>query len=181
MNVEDCFKLGYISRAHGVKGELRVVLDSEDLIDLEELESVYVYKDTRLTQFFFESVRMVGPGEALVRLKEVPTRTEAEQLARCLLYLPKTMLPPLDEGDFYYHEITGFAVEDVNLGKLGRIVGVEQMPAQDLIRMFYKGREVLIPIAPGIVNKVDRETKVVHTALPEGLLEVYLGGGEEEE
>jgi 16S rRNA processing protein RimM len=40
--------------------------------------------------------------------------------------------------------------------------------------MIYKNREVLIPLTDEIIPKVDKKAKVVHSILPDGLLEVYL-------
>jgi 16S rRNA processing protein RimM len=40
--------------------------------------------------------------------------------------------------------------------------------------MLYKGHEVLIPLTDEIIPQVDKAAKVVHSRLPEGLIDVYL-------
>jgi 16S rRNA processing protein RimM len=179
MDVNDCVKIGFITKAHGIKGEVRISLEDEEIIDLEEIESVYVLQGTGLTQFILEEVRPQPGNEVLLKFKGVATRNESELLARNPLYVAKADLPEPEEGEFYYHEIMGFQVVDDKLGALGEVIGVEPMPGQDLLRMRYQGREVLIPMAEHIVKQVDRDARTVQTHLPEGLLEVYLGGGEE--
>ncbi len=179
MDVNDCVKLGFITKAHGIKGEVRLKLEDEEIIDLEDIESVYVLQGAGLTQFILEEVRPQPNNEALMKFKGVTTRNESELLARNIVYMAKADLPEPEEGEYYYHEIMGFQVVDDQLGTLGEVMGVEPMPGQDLLRMSYQGKEVLIPMAEHIVKLVDREARTVQTSLPEGLLEVYLGGAEE--
>jgi len=84
------------------------------------------------------------------------------------------MLPKLRDDQFYYHEIIDYQVEDANLGSLGLVKEVYSTGAQDVIIMIYKGQEVLIPLTDEIIPKVDKSAKVVHSNLPEGLIDVYL-------
>jgi 16S rRNA processing protein RimM len=181
MRVEDCFLLGRILKPHSLHGECKVYFDVDFIEDYEDLESVYVLQGNKLTPFFVESIRPQGPNLALVKFKHIHDRNEAETVANLELYLPADELPELTEDQFYFHEIKGFIVVDANLGELGTIVRVDEFPAQALLVMRYQGREILIPIAGDIVGKVDREAKTIATKLPEGLLEVYLGGGSDED
>lgn len=90
------------------------------------------------------------------------------------MFLPLDQLPQLEEGQFYFHEIIGFQVEDENEGPLGTVKDVYEAGEQYLIAMNYQDREVLIPLNDDIIPKVNKEKKIVHTRLPEGLLDVYL-------
>jgi 16S rRNA processing protein RimM len=84
------------------------------------------------------------------------------------------MLPKLRDDQFYYHEIIDYQVEDEVLGTLGTVKEVYSTGAQDVVIMIYKGHEVLIPLLDEIIPKVDKHAKVVHSRLPDGLLDVYL-------
>jgi 16S rRNA processing protein RimM len=84
------------------------------------------------------------------------------------------MLPKLRDDQFYYHEIIDYQVEDEVLGTLGTVKEVYSTGAQDVLIMIYKGHEVLIPLLDEIIPKVDKQAKVVHSRLPDGLLDVYL-------
>jgi 16S rRNA processing protein RimM len=65
-------------------------------------------------------------------------------------------------------------VIDEVLGELGQVKVIYDMETQDLIGMEYKGKEVLIPIKDGIIQKVDKAEKKVFCHLPEGLIDIYL-------
>lgn len=181
MRVEDCFLLGKILKPHSLHGECKVYFDVDYIEDYEELESVYVLQGTKLTPFFVESIVPQGPNLAIVKFKHILDRTQAETITGLEMYLPANELPELTEDQFYYHEIKGFTIVDAKHGPLGQVVRVDEFPAQALIVMRYQGREILIPIAGDIVGKVNRTAQTIATQLPDGLLEVYLGGGTDED
>ena len=56
-----------------------------------------------------------------------------------------------------------------------KIDEILEYPNQAVIRLFYKNRkEVLIPVNDNTINAVDREKRIMHVNLPEGLLSVYI-------
>jgi len=172
--LEQCYELGHISRTHGLDGGLKVSLDVDDPNAYADLESVYLLINGQLVPYLVEQLNIQPSGQSIAYLEGVETLEQAQALKGVKLYLPLTMLPELGQTQFYYHEIIGFDVEDVNLGKLGVVQSVYQLPAQDLIAMHYKGHEVLIPINEAIVLRLDRPARLLFVNLPEGLLDVYL-------
>lgn len=109
-------------------------------------------------------------------LQDVDDTEQAEVLVGRQLYLPADALPELNEHQFYYHEVKGYDVVDKNEGRLGSLEDVLEYPGQDLLQVFYNQTEILIPISDETIEKVDREAKTLHIAMPDGLLDVYLNG-----
>lgn len=181
MRIEDCFLLGRVLKPHHLHGECKAYFDVDFIEDYEDMESVYLLQGNKLTPFFLENFRITNPNQAILQFRHVVDRDGAEALAGLEMYLPTEMLPQLGEDQFYYHEIKGFRIQDQNLGELGIVVRVDEFPAQALLVMSYKNREILIPIVGEIVGKIDRENQTVNTKLPEGLLDVYLSGNSEED
>lgn len=173
MRLEDCYFIGYIQRGHGIKGEVKAVFDVDDPSRYRKKELVYALRDGQLVPFSIQYLRPQKAGEVLIKFKDVEDRNLADELARTELYLPIDELPPLNEFEFYYHEIKGFQVQDEVLGELGTVLQVAEMPGQDLVVMLYNGAEVLIPITDAIVLGVDRPNQKLLTNLPEGLIELY--------
>jgi 16S rRNA processing protein RimM len=175
MTKDDCYQLGHITKTHGVNGELVLFLDVDEPNEYEDLESVLLEVKGELIPYFIESIAIVKGSRAIVAFEDVDTIEQAERLINCGAYLPLDELEPItDETRFYFHEIVGYQVIDVDKGELGVVQGVYAMNAQDLIAMDYQGKEVLIPINSDIVRTVDREQKKLNVALPEGLLEIYM-------
>lgn len=174
MRVEDCYLVGTILKPHHLHGECKAYFDVDEIEDYKEMESVYLLQSNKLTPFFIERIRIIGPNQAIVQFKNILDRTTAESLPGSEMYLPLDQLDELGPNQFYYHEIKGFKIVDAVLGELGTIVRVDEFPSQVLLVMNFKNSEVLIPIAGDIVGDIDREAKTIQTKLPEGLLEIYI-------
>ena len=78
-------------------------------------------------------------------------------------------------GDkFYFHEVIGFTVVDVNFGEVGQIVHINDKAAQPLFEIDRAGTEVFIPMVDEFIKKVNRENNTIEVETPEGLIDLYL-------
>jgi 16S rRNA processing protein RimM len=84
-----------------------------------------------------------------------------------------TVLPELNETEFYDHEIMGFQVIDVNEGGIGLAQQVIDLSSNPLLQIDWDGKEVLVPLFKGLVKRVDRNSKELLVELPPGLLDLY--------
>ena len=171
--MEGFFKAGYISRVHGIRGEVKAKFEVEDIFDFEDRASVFLAKQGKPALFHVTAFRIQNDQEAILAFEEVKDRNAAELLRGYSIYIPLAELPQAEEGDFYYHDIIGFRLVDENLGEIGVLKDVYEMPGQDLMALDYQGREALIPMADTILLNIDMEHKTIHTRVPEGLLEVF--------
>jgi len=174
MNIDACYQLGYIVRTHGVKGQIVAFFDVDYPEDYEELESVFLLLNGKLVPFFIDSIALQPNGRIILKFEDVNTIEEAEKLKNVQLYLPLNALPELEEDQFYFHEVIGYTVVDEQMGELGTIKEIYEMPFQDLMAMEYQGVEVLIPIQDELVLRADKETQKLFVNLPEGLVDLYL-------
>lgn len=174
MNKDNCFQLGYIAKVHGLHGEVGIVLDVDYPEDYEDLKHVFVEQKSRLVPFFLEHFVVSHSNKVLAKFEDYDTVEDATKLVGSALYLPLSELEPLQEDQYYYHELIGFEVIDESLGKIGEVKVIYDLETQDLLGVEHKGKEVLIPIQDQIVLKVDKAEKKVYCLLPEGLLDIYL-------
>ncbi len=173
MDVDQCYQLGHVIKAHGVKGEVGILLDVDVPANYKNLESVFVEINQKLVPFFISNISIKN-NKAVVKFEDVEGIEQAEALKGCLLYLPLDLLPELKGNQFYYHEIINFEVIDARHGKLGPVANVYALPNQDLLTVNYQQNEVLIPIKDEIITAVDRDAREIHVNLPDGLLDVYI-------
>lgn len=174
MTKDQCFLLGYIVKTHGTKGQVVFHLDVDQPEDYDEMDSVFLEIKGELLPYFIDSINLQKASRAIVQLEEIDTMEKGQALVGTALYMPLDTLDELEDGQFYYHEIQGFAIVDKNLGVLGIVSEVYSVSTQNLISFDYQGNEALIPIVDTIVTGADREKQQVFVDLPEGLLEVYL-------
>ena len=174
MRKEECFYLGKVVRKFSFKGELLAKLDTDEPEEYEQWESVFVEFNDKLVPFFIKSCQLHKSTLLRINFEDVNTEEDAIDLIGADLYLPLNLLPKLKGTQFYFHEITGFHVKDVNFGSVGTVKSVNDNTAQALFIIDHKGKEVLVPINDDFIKEVNRETKTILLDTPEGLIDIYL-------
>jgi len=174
MRKEDCFYLGKIVRKHSFKGEVVVKLDTDEPELYQNLESVFVALGNNLVPFFIETISLQKGNQLRIRFEDVENEADADAILGVEVYLPLKYLPKLTGNKFYFHEIIDFDIEDVNLGYIGVITGVNDASAQPLFEVNANGTEVFIPMIDHFIKKVDRENNKIIVETPEGLIDLFL-------
>jgi len=172
MRVEDCYQLGYVTKTHGLKGEIQIYLDADEPKAYNELESMFILRNNSLIPFFIDTLQ-INRDKALVKLDDIDSIEEAQPLVSSEIYLPLSFLPKLDNGQYYYHEIIGFDLFDQK-NLIGQVTNVLTNSSQTLLALDAKGVEVLVPLNDEVIKNVDLVEKKIFAELPEGLLEIYL-------
>ncbi|MCO5261173.1 MAG: ribosome maturation factor RimM [Crocinitomicaceae bacterium] len=174
MNKADCFHLGYIAKLHGFKGEVSLFLDVTNPEDYRTLDALFIELNGQLTPFFITSIKLKNKGFASIKLEGIDSEDDARILLRKNVYLPASILPELGDKNFYDHEIVNFQVEDSNHGNIGKVIQVIDLAANPLIQIDKDGKELLLPLQEGVIQKVDRKNNKLFVTAPPGLVELYL-------
>ena len=174
MTKEECFYLGRIVSKFSFKGEVLIKLDTDDPETYLEMESVFVEYDNNLVPFFIEKSSLQKSNLLRVKFEEVDSEEDAEDLMKCDLYLPLNLLPELEDDQFYFHEVIGFTIEDINYGTVGTLTGINDTTSQALFEIEKNGKQVLIPMNDEFLQKVDKKNKTIIVRTPEGLIDLYL-------
>jgi 16S rRNA processing protein RimM len=147
---DDQVALAAIAGAHGISGEVRLKLFAENADSLRRHEQVRV-GDRLLTL-----ASLKGSGTVVARFAEVSDRNAAEALRGQLLTVPRSALPPLEEGEYYHADLIGLPCESPDGEELGRVVAVEDFGAGDLLEIESPdGRRAMVPFRDGIADLVD--------------------------
>lgn len=171
MTVESCYKIGFILKPHGLKGQVTISLDPEAPEDFSAVENLFVEVKERLLPYFIESISLKG-SKAFLKLEEIDTQEDALRISRSALYLPKSSRPKSGRGEFYDDEVIGFAVHDSELGVLGEITEVVQAGPNKLLSVRHQQRDILIPLNSPFIDGVNKSKKRITVTLPEGFLEI---------
>lgn len=164
--MDSCFQAGYVIKRHGLKGEVKIRLDFPLP---QSLESIFVKIDNRLIPFFIKSVSVLGD-VAIVKLDDVNTPEEADQLVKSAVYLPLSLRPKPVRNDFG-RVLLGF---EVLCGKetLGLVESMNDHALNPLLVVAHKGKDILIPASEYFIKKVNYKTRKIHVELPDGFLEI---------
>ena len=174
MKKEDCFFLGKIVKKYSFKGELLIKLDTDEPELFEDMDSVFIDLRNNLVPFFIESSQLHKSELLRIKFEDVDTEADADALMKSDLYLPLSFLPELKGNKFYFHEIIGFTIEDINFGKVGILQSINDSTAQALFEIDRDGIEILIPMNDEFISRVDKPNKTIYVETPEGLIDLYL-------
>jgi len=108
-------------------------------------------------------------------LENVDTESGARELSGKDIYLPSEMLPKLDGEKFYFHEVPGWTVVDLENGtELGEVVRVIDHGPYPMLEVDSNGEELILPLPENFKIEVDRENKILKVEVPEGLVDVFV-------
>lgn len=171
--MSDFFNIGRVKEAHGLKGELYVVLYSERPEWKGELKEFHCTqpKDSRVVQKFCIEKWFPHKKGIVLAAEELKSRTQAEKLKGFIFSIPKRLLISEPGEKIYLHEIEGFRVFNGNR-ELGTVEGFFSTAQDILILRTLKG-ELLIPFVDQLLERINWKEKSIHFKLPENYLESF--------
>ncbi len=156
MASEPTVAVGRIGRAHGVRGEISVLVLSEVPGRFDPGATVWLEDGRALT---VESSRPYRD-RLIVRFRDVGDRSAAEALAGAALVVPESSSPKLPEGSWWDHRIEGCAVETDTGRSLGSVREVIHTPANDVWSAVDEAEtETLIPVLKDVLVSVDVDSR----------------------
>lgn len=172
---DDLIRIGKVVAAHGIRGVVKVYSYAESITYYTEQDDLLV-TDLSGCEHHFE-VLWVKPHKNSLRLalKDVTTRTQAEELVGYIIWISKKSLPQIDEEDTnYWLDLIGIAVFGQDNEYLGQITEIIETGANDVYVVktpeSYPVKEILLPALTSVVIEVDIAGKRMRVELPEGLI-----------
>ena len=151
---EPAVTLAVVTGAHGIGGEVKLKLFTDDL--------------SSYSAFNGGSLTMTTLRGLIARFAEVRDRTAAEALRGTELTVPRSSLPPLDDGEYYHADLIGLPVLLPSGEPVGRVVLVENFGAGDVVEIERaNGSRFMIPMRPEAVPEWNAERLVVEPAYTE--------------
>lgn len=160
-------RIGKVVRAIGLEGLLGVAGTSGGLADLRRIALRIATGEPELRK-----VLQARPQGRLwaVRVDGIGDRTAAERAVGSEVFAVREDLGDAGEGLHYWGDLEGLPVETKSGEALGRVVGLVETGAVDVLVVSGAQGERLIPLAPYVT--VDRAAARVVVDPPEGLLDL---------
>jgi len=174
--------LGQIAGSHALRGEVRVRWLGDGPENLARASEVWLAEPaaapggapTESDAERFEVLRCGSgrAGEVRLALRGVGDRDAADALRGRMVLGDAAALAPLEEGEFYWHELVGCEVVDQEGNVLGEVLELWETGAHDLLVVRGTGGERhLLSTARELMPEVDvKARRVVVVGLP-GLLD----------
>jgi 16S rRNA processing protein RimM len=164
--------VGRIARAHGIRGQVIVTLDTDFPEErFRPGAELFIERNGAVQALTLTSVRF-HRDRPVVGIAGVETMSDAEALAGRELRVPVDRLAPLPAGTFYRHDLVGCRVETSSGSLVGTVENVEGTLSGSRLVVAAARGEVLIPLVVEICVTIDPAAKRIVVDPPEGLLDV---------
>lgn len=173
MEKDGLFYFGKVMKTHGISGGVSIKVECSHSAVYRKIKYMLIEFKKGVIPYFIKSIVFKGD-KAYVDFVDVDTIEKARELAGKDIYIPKDLLPKLDEHDFYFHEIKGFVLADTTTGPVGMVADVFEFPTHAVMQVMKDGKEILVPAQKEIISKVDRTNKTIYVNMPDGLVEMYM-------
>ena len=161
------FEIGQITNTHGLKGELKVRPFTESKKRFEELKSILVDFNGKLTKYDIEKIRYQND-VILLKLKGVDDIDEALKLKSHYIKIPRTDAKETNENEFFIADLIGCEVYQNDL--IGIVDDVFTAGASDVYVIKRKGKkDLLLPAIESNIKKIDVENRRIDVEIPRGL------------
>jgi len=159
-----------ITKSNGTDGQL--VMSFRDIYpeDLDTNEPVFIYFDGLPVPYFVNELIPRGINKALVRLTDIVSGEDAEEVAGQAVYVDKSQIEE-DEQEEDYSFLEGWTVIDASNGNaLGTVSAFVDIPGNPCIELDKNNGAVMIPLHDDLIESIDEEKLCIKLFIPEGLL-----------
>jgi 16S rRNA processing protein RimM len=168
MKRPDYLAIGYVRRAHGVRGMLQIEPLTDNPDRFRTLDTVRIESDAGISLMAIETCSEFGGGW-LIKLKGVDTRDDAEKLRGAYLTISSDDLPDPGENSFYEFDLVGLKVYTLRGERLGTLIDVRRYPANDIYIVESDRGKLMLPATVEVIKKVDIKNSRMEVELLEGL------------
>lgn len=163
MKPDEMIIVGRIVAPHGVRGDLRILPDTDRPEIFKKLKTIYIGgKPFRLL-----SARP-HKNVYILHVEGVDDRNMAETLISKVAEVPFSELPRREKGSYYYFQLIGLNVVTEDGKSVGTVKEIIETGANNVYSIGTpEGKEILIPAIPSCVLSIDIEAGRMTVRLPE--------------
>jgi len=163
----DLVTVGYVAGAYGLNGWVRIKPFSADGDALLHAKTWWLDKPELRDVGMLQA--KVHSGDIVASLMGVSGRDAAEALKGAQVQIPRSHFPALEDGEFYWVDLIGLAVENLQGEAIGSVTDMMDNGAHPILRIApapgddpeASAAEILIPFVEHFVKTVDQGQKKI--------------------
>ena len=176
-------QIAQVLKSNGTDGELVMSFREIAPEDINLQEPVFIIFDGLPVPFFIESFQKRGNTKALVRLTDISSQEDVEEIAGKAVYIEDESLGELSLEEDGYAALVGWMVltpemsgqngdeeEEPVLYEVGEISDFMDIPNNPCIEVETENGAVIIPLHEDFILGLDPENQEIVMQIPEGLL-----------
>ncbi len=174
---EDLILVGRIIRTHGLKGECKILPESDDPNRLLNLKRIWLGATPQITQSYTITGSRLQTSKrgitVLMQFAGIHTVNDAQRLSKSLAFAHVNDLPSLESGEFFLHDLIGMEVvtdSGESVGTLKDVWETQNYPLYVVERP--ETKEALIPGVPEFIISTDIHQGRIIIRTVDGLLDL---------
>ena len=166
----DFYNVGKVVNTHGIRGDVRVMPTTDFVVErFAKGQDLYLQQAGEPLKLIVESARQ-HKGFILVKFVGYDNINDVQAFRDHELMVSGKDQQPLEDGQYYYHQIIGLSVKTVDGEELGTIKEILSPGANDVWVVQRDGKkDLLLPVIDDVVKDVDLDAGEVTVELMEGL------------
>lgn len=181
--MEQYFRVGVLTSAHGLKGEIKVFPTTEDIRRFELLKKVFIDRSSGKSAIKGEGLLEAEAERikyfknlVIVKFKGIDTVEEISKYKGMDLLIDREDALPLKEGEYYVSDVIGCRIVTEDGEELGKVSDVIETGANKVLVVREMtpsgdGKEFCLPYIPDCVRTVNVEERMIKVVLMPGLLD----------
>lgn len=167
--MEDLFTVGEIVNTQGIKGEVRVIPQTDDITRFELLKRVFIQRRGAMEEMEIQSVRY-HKQFVLLKFKGFDNINDVEKYKGCEIKIPAEEALPCGDDEYYIRDLYGLEVFDEAGGHIGTLSDILFTGANDVYAVSREGKkDLLLPAIKSCILDVDIQGGKMTVKVPEGL------------
>lgn len=174
---DSLLKIAKVSKSDGTDGAVVISFLSMDPEDLDISEPVFVHFDGLPVPFFIESFTRRGNSRAVVRLNDVRSFEDAEELVGKDVYVEDDG-EDVDDGDLVgwtievagQHDGPDAKKKGLRSSVLGKVTEFLDIPSNPCLEVETEKGAVVVPLHEDFIVSVNQEKQIIVMNLPDGLV-----------
>ena len=190
-------QVAQVLKSNGTDGELILGFREIAPEDINLQEPVFIIFDGLPVPFYIESFQKRGNTKALVRLTDICSQEDVEEIAGKAVYIEEDCLPEMSLEEDGFAALVGWVLltpagipdqvgedeetvgedeetagddEEMELYEVGEITDFIDIPNNPCIEVETENGAVMIPLHEDLILSVDPENRELIMEVPEGLL-----------
>lgn len=147
--------MGKVVGAQGIQGWVKVQTFTEYLDGLLDYDTWYVGNGQDWRPLEVLEANVHGGKVLIAKLQGIADRTAAEKYKGQLIAVTRDSLPEQPEGEYYWSDLIGLAVENLQGEAFGVVDSLLETGANDVLVVKGAAGETLMPFIASVIQKVD--------------------------
>ena len=157
--LENLVIIGKIISAYGIKGWVKIRPFTETAKNFIQYKTQFLSRNQKdWNRVEIKEIKIQG--QDVIADIGFTDRDQSISHKGYFLAIARDQLPQLPEDEFYWDDLIGLKVIDVDHEDLGKVVGLIETGANDVL-VVSGDRERLIPYIPQVIKKVDTHNQLI--------------------